>query len=240
MKPGRIWELDALRGLCILGVAAVHFVYDLVDLYGLVRWEYPVWFELLKNWGGTVFFLLSGICVTLGSQSLHRGGIVFTCGMLCTAVTWGMYRLDMADRSMVIWFGALHCLGLCMLIWPVFRKAPRWLTAAVGAVLTAVGMYWQLSHARGDLFWMIPLGVPTHDFVSPDYFPLLPFLGYFLVGAAVGKLLYPQKRSLLPGAQEKWMPVRFLCACGRQSLLIYLLHQPVLMAVCMLINAVSR
>ena len=32
----RIWELDALRGICVLGMVAVHFVYDLVELYALV------------------------------------------------------------------------------------------------------------------------------------------------------------------------------------------------------------
>lgn len=236
MKRPRIWELDALRGLCILAVVAVHFIYDLVDLYGLIRWKYPDWFELLKNWGGTVFFLLSGICVTLGSRSLRRGAIVFFCGMLCTAVTWGMYALGLAGRGMVIWFGALHCLGVCMLLWPIFRPLPRLLTAAVGAALTAVGMYWQLTGAYGRHLWMIPIGLPTVRFVSPDYFPLLPFLGFFLLGAVLGGLLYPGKRSLLPGSHEAWLPVRFLCVCGRQSLLIYLLHQPVLMGLCMLIE----
>ena len=35
----RIWELDAFRGICILGVVFVHFVYDLVELYRIVDWE---------------------------------------------------------------------------------------------------------------------------------------------------------------------------------------------------------
>lgn len=238
MNRQRIWELDALRGLCILAVVAVHFLYDLIDLYALIDWEYPKWFELLKNWGGTVFFLLSGISVTLGSRSVRRGAIVFFCGMICTAATWGMYRLELAGRGMVIWFGALHCLGVCMLLWPIFRKLPRLLTAAAGAVLTLVGMYWQLSGAYGRHLWMIPLGIPTIRFVSPDYFPLLPFLGFFLLGAALGGLLYPEKRSLLPLSHENRLPVRFLRFCGRQSLLIYLLHQPILMGLCMAIEKI--
>lgn len=233
MNSRRIWELDALRGACILAVVAVHLVYDLAELYALIPREYPVWFDLLKNWGGTAFFLLSGVSVTLGSRSLRRGLTVFSCGLICTAVTWGMYRLDLADSSLVIWFGALHCLGVCMLLWPVFRRMPRWLTAILAAGLTVLGMHWQLTAARGSSVWLIPLGLPTGGFSSPDYFPLLPFLGFFLLGAAVGGLLYPKKRSLLPGKHEDWAIVRFLCACGRQSLPIYLLHQPVLMAVCM-------
>ena len=69
----RIWELDALRGLCILGMVAVHFVYDLVELYGLVQWQYPALFSFIKDWGGVLFLVLSGICVTLGRSHIRRG-----------------------------------------------------------------------------------------------------------------------------------------------------------------------
>ena len=37
----RIWELDALRGLCILCMVVIHAVYDMVELYALIDWEYP-------------------------------------------------------------------------------------------------------------------------------------------------------------------------------------------------------
>ena len=39
MKPKRIWELDAFRGLCVLGMVIVHLVFDVVYLYRLVDWE---------------------------------------------------------------------------------------------------------------------------------------------------------------------------------------------------------
>ena len=125
----RIWELDAFRGLCIIGVVIVHFVYDLVELYGIIDWKYPAWFSFIKQWGGILFLLLSGTCATLGSRSVRRGLIVFTCGLVISAVTAGMYWLGMADKGIIIWFGVLHCLGVCMLLWPVFRDAPLWLLA---------------------------------------------------------------------------------------------------------------
>ncbi len=232
----RIWELDALRGLCILAVVAVHLIYDAVDVYGLVRWTYPGWFVLLKNWGGTVFFLLSGVCAALGSRSARRGSLVLLCGMLCTAVTWGGQRLGLLDRSMVIWFGALHCLGVCMLLWTGFRRLPAGLNALASAGLIGLGMHWQLHGLRGSHVLGIPLGLMTPGFSSPDYFPLLPFLGFFLLGAVAGGKLYAKKESLLP---QTWAGhFRFLCFCGRQSLWIYLLHQPVLMLVCMLIACI--
>ena len=57
---------------------------------------------------------------------------------LMTYSTVGMYLLDFADRGSIIYFGVLHCLGVCMLLWPLFRKCPVWLLAALGVILGAL------------------------------------------------------------------------------------------------------
>lgn len=223
----RIWELDALRGICILGMVAVHLIYDLVDLYALVDWDYPAAFVFAQNWGGVLFLLISGICVTLGSRSMRRGLTVFACGMVCTGVTAGMVALDLAGKSMIIWFGILHCLGVCMLLWPVFRKLPAAVLAALGIVLAALGL-WLDASVRVSFPWLVPLGIAFAGFATADYFPLLPNLGFFLLGAALGKTLYKRKMSLLPRVNAQNPALRFLQGCGKHSLWIYLLHQPIL------------
>lgn len=222
----RIWELDALRGVCILGMVIVHFVYDLVELYALVPMAYPAWFAFIKDWGGVLFLLLSGTCATLGSRSTRRGLVVFACGMVCTLVTLGMYLLGFAGKEIIIYFGVLHCLGVCMLLWGGFKKLTTGGLAALGVVLTAAGLW-----LRGRLFsfpWLTVLGFVPEGFVSSDYFPLLPNLGFFLLGAVLGRTVYREKTTLLPKVNEKNPAVRFFTLCGRHSLAIYLLHQPVL------------
>ena len=223
----RIWELDALRGLCVLGMIAVHVTYDLVVLYKLVQWECPQWFAFVQNWGGVLFLLISGICVTLGRHHIRRGLIVFGAGMLCSAVTYGMYHYGFADRGMIIYFGVLHCLGACMILWVLFKKLPWWILIPVGFVLVMLGLDFRdmptLPHP-----WLTPFGLVIHNFKTSDYVPLLPNFGFFLFGAALGKLLYKNKQSLLPKVNEKFLPIRFLTVCGKCSLWIYLLHQPVL------------
>lgn len=228
----RIWELDAFRGLCILGMVVVHFVYDLAELYGLVDWNYPALFTLVRDWGGVLFLLISGICVTLGSRSLRRGTIVFACGMVCTIVTAGMYYFGMADKSIIIYFGVLHCLGICMLLWPLFRKCSVWLLAALGGAMAVLGLCLK-AFVTAPFPWLVPLGVVCPGFATSDYFPLLPNLGFFLLGAVLGRTLYREKRTLLPGVNAQAPVFRFLSACGRQSLWIYLLHQPALFLIFM-------
>lgn len=222
-KP-RIWELDALRGVCILCVIVVHFLFDL-SFFGGLDLTLPAWYVFIQEYGGAIFVVLSGVCVTLGSKSVRRGLIVFACGMLITAVTYGMYRLGMSGADVVVKFGVLHLLGVCMLVYPAFKKLPPAALALLGLAIAITGYA-----IRGIIVpqrWLFPLGLTYEGFTSSDYFPLFPQLGYFLIGAAIGKTAYREKRTLLPGAFQKTGIARFFCWCGRQSLFIYLLHQPI-------------
>ena len=220
MKQARIWELDALRGLCILGMVAVHLVFDLQIPTGKA-------FAFVQNWGGVQFFLLSGLCATLGSRPVRRGAMGLGAGLLCTAVTLAGRALGMLPDYMVIRFGVLHCLGACMLLWPVFRKLPVWLLAALGTGFGVLGIYLtQCVMVEFPGFAWLGLLYPSYS--SADYFPLLPYLGFFLLGAVLGRLLYAKKKSLLPQWETIWV-FRALRWCGRHSLILYLLHQPLLM-----------
>lgn len=220
MKQARIWELDALRGLCILGMVAVHLVFDLQIPTGKA-------FAFVQNWGGVLFFLLSGLCATLGSRPVRRGAMVLGAGLVCTAVTLAGRALGMLPEYMVIRFGVLHCLGACMLLWPVFRKLPVWLLAVLGAGLAVLGIY-LTKCVMVEFSGFAWLGLLYPSYSSADYFPLLPYLGFFLLGAVLGRLLYAKKESLLPQWETIWV-FRALRWCGRHSLILYLLHQPLLM-----------
>lgn len=222
----RIWELDALRGLALLGMMGIHFVYDLVDLFGVWNWQQPAWYLFFKNNYGAVFFLISGISVTLGSHPVKRGAQVFLCGFLCTGVTLGMYLLGFAGKGIIIYIGVLQCLGLCMMLWPLFRRCPDWALTALGLAMTIAGWYLR---TQAFPFWLLtPLGFAPYGFTSSDYFPLLPNFGYFLLGTVVGKGVYAGRKSLFP---RETPPLGLFRWLGRHSLMIYLLHQPVLAAI---------
>ena len=197
----------------------VHLVYDLTELYPVLRWEYPPFFLILKDGGSIAFFLISGIAATLGRCHLRRGLLVLGCGALVSAA------MDLTG-AMSIRFGVLHCLGSCMLLWEVFRKCDVRLLAVWGISAILLGICLDSLTVAAD--WLYPLGLTAPDFQSADYFPLLPYLGYFLLGACLGKKLYPQCRSLFTKTDFSKPFPRFFCLCGRHSLIIYLIHQPVL------------
>lgn len=230
---GRIWEIDVLRGLCIPGMILIHLIYDVVDLYGFVNWPYPAWYSLLKNNYGMLFVLLSGISVTLGRRCVRRGVTVLLWGMVITAVTLGMYRIGMAGRGVIVYFGVLHCLGMCMILWYWLRKLPNWALAGLAAGLIAAG--WWLRTQCFDSVAFVMLGLQFPGFMTADYFPLMPNLGYFLAGSVVGRTLYREKKSLLPGCDARSTVLRGLGTMGRHSLCIYLVHQPILALMCQVV-----
>lgn len=231
----RIWELDAFRGICILGMVIVHLMYDLTTLYRILDWQYPAWFALLQRWGGVLFLLISGISATLGRRSVRRGLIVLLAGAAVTAVTYCMYKFFSFTKDIIIYFGVLQCLGTCMIAWWAFKRLPTWVLAVIGLVMVAAGLYLD-TVILVDHPWLVPLGFTYPNFASSDYFPLLPNLGFFLLGTVLGRTLYGKKQSLLPQVSENNVLVRALCFCGKQSLWIYLLHQPVLTGICMLLQ----
>ena len=195
----------------------LHFIYDLSELYRFVP---PVWgiLSLLQSYGGTVFFLISGICVTLGRKFLRRGIVVLGCGLLVSAVS--------GFAGIPIRFGVLHALGVCMLLWQFFKAASAKLLLFTGLGAVVLGFVFEEFTVSSPLFY--PLGLTASGFESADFFPLFPYLGYFLLGARLGQILYPRRRSLLGNHEFSGAVSRFFSFCGRHSLLLYLIHQPLL------------
>ena len=228
----RIWELDALRGILMIAVIFFHLIYDLVFLFGVMELASPLVQKLYRwgnNWGGAPFLFLSGLSATIGSHPARRGLWVLGGGMIISLVTTAMYLLGFTDKGIIIYFGVLHCIGCCMILWPLLRKSPAPLLLGLGLVLIVLGLYIR-RYVRVDFPWLLALGFLPRGFVSSDYFPLLPNFGYFLVGTFLGKAFYKDKVSLLPNINEKNPIIRFFSFFGKNSLLIYLLHQPILTA----------
>lgn len=220
----RIFELDALRGFCLIGMLAVHFCMDL-QAFSVIK-SLSDFFWFIADWGGILFIVLSGICVTLGHHPIRRGMFVLTAGMICTAVTVIMVYFGF-DESVIIRFGILHLLGCCMLLSPLLNRLPKWFLPFLALLLIITGGIvadWRPE----NIHFLFPLGIRTPGFSSADYFPLLPNLGWFTVGIFLGKTLYAKKETLLPSFPASTFLIRFLCWCGRHSLWIYLLHQPIL------------
>jgi len=231
LKQGRIFEIDALRGICIIGMVIVHLLMNYFDFYQSKA--YPDFLRFFFDWGGIIFVVLSGIAVTLGHHPIKRGLLVFGAGMLCTLVTYGMNELDIP--MLVIRFGILHCLGVCMILSPKLLQTPKTVLLALGSCIVILGYWFEEMYIQSRCLY--PLGLRYPGFSSGDYFPLAPHLGWFILGIVMGKLIYQKRSSIFGKCKGNFFPVNFLCWCGQHSLWIYLLHQPIMYGIFYLLQA---
>lgn len=221
ISKNRIVELDAARGIAVLCMVMIH-VFSIGGKFGGMELVWHPFFRFVKQYGGAFFVVISGICVTLGEKNLKRGLAVLSCGMILTGLTVWLYLSGQEDEHILIQWGVLHCLGTCMLLWSLFRKLPIGLRAALGAAMVAAGYWLRLQvHVRNP--WLFPLGLRTWDFTTFDYFPLLPHFGWFLLGSCLGNLVYKDRKPLFPSLKPG-----VFAFCGRHSLAIYMIHQPLL------------
>ena len=233
----RIWEIDFLRGVAIILVIGYHLLYDIGDYVGIPRflgWSTDlstVAWKIAQHFFAGLFVLLSGTSSTLTRNNIRRGLRLMAVALALTLATYLIaVWFHLFDPSDTIVFGILHCLAVSMLLYgAVFKNVSAAANALCGAIV--IGLAALLPILKEGLLirsdWLIPLGLPSPSFSSLDYFPLVPWFGVFLIGAALGKTVYASKRSLLP-----WrLPQTFVNFAGRHSLLIYIVHQPLIMGV---------
>ena len=223
-KKKRIWELDVIRGIAIIGVVFIHVVYDLNYVFG-VHVDFGPVFDFVQVYGSLIFIILSGICITLGRHHIKRGLIVFGGGVAVSLVTVVMAELKLIHSNSVIHFGVLSLLGLSMILYIPFKKVNKYFVLFFGVVFVVMGLIFNSVKVENP--YLFPLGLTTKYYSSGDYFPIFPNFGYFLIGSFLGRTVYKNKKTLLPFISDRNIVVRFFSFLGRQSLWIYLAHQPV-------------
>ena len=73
-----------------------------------------------------------------------------------------------------------------------------------------------------------PLGIHPASFWSVDYEPLFPWMGCVLIGMGLGEYLYHDGLRQFVVPDIPGIIVQPLAFLGRHSLLIYLIHQPII------------
>jgi len=241
----RFWEIDFLRGIAIVLMIVYHLVFDL-NYFGLYTTNLdspPVLLFLYPI--GTTFLLLVGISLTVSYSRAHkklskrqlrlkffkRGTGVFGLGLIITLVTW------VYPHNGFIVFGVLHCIGLSILLaYPLIRF--RNLPLILGVLFIILGVFLRITVVV-DFPWLLWLGFVPSYFFTLDYFPLLPWFGVVLIGIFLGNSLYQNnKRKFLLKDHSQFIVNRVVCFLGRHSLIIYLLHQLIIVGLLYLFHLV--
>ena len=219
--------LDAWRSLAVVLMVVYHFLYDLA-LFGVITWRqlFCTPLNVMQKFICCSFILLAGASARFSRSSLRHGLIVLASGVVV--------EIGAMVGGQTIRFGVLMLLGWSMVIWHFWgkylQKLPGWLLAAGSLCLYFLTDWWT-GGVSVSVAWLYPLGFPGPGFSSADYFPLLPWLFLFLAGTSLGGWCLGHRDSPLLTAP---LP-KALTFPGRNSLIIYLLHQPVLYGLSFLI-----
>lgn len=235
--------LDEIRGITLCSMILYHAVWDLVYMFGRDWAWYQSDFAYI--WQQSIcwsFILLSGFCFSLGKKKWKRGMVVFLAGVVISLVT------EIFMPANRIRFGVLTLLGSSMLIMAAVESLQSRQSKTKICILLSFLMFALTKRINygylgfGDVKIMdLPtglyemgdfgtfLGFTESTFYSTDYFSLMPWFFLFLTGYFLHKWFEKKEwlRGLgeLPSLGKWWRPL------GKHSLLIYMLHQPVIYGV---------
>ena len=198
---GRYALLDELRGLDLVSMMLYHACWDMMFLFGI----WMDWYAGMPGrlWQQTIcwVFILLSGFCAPFGRHMLRRGVTV---FAAGALVTAVTLVFMPGERVI--FGVLTFLGTAMLLTGVLEPLLKKVMPAT-TVLHFFGFY-------------------PDWFDSADYFGLLPWLflfwaGYYLHKAVGRRRMEPLRRPVCPALG--WM--------GRHSLLLYLLHQPVIYGV---------
>ena len=221
----RIRAIDAIRGAAICMMIVYHAAFDL-NWFHIISADFnhdPFWLGF-RDLIVSSFLLMVGVSLVLAHRAAisprrfwRRIALVGACAMLVTAGSYVVFP------KTFITFGILHCIVVSSILgWPLVRF-PR-AALIVGIVVIVVGI--AIGVPLFDLPWLNWIGLMTHRPATEDYVPLLPWFGVVLVGISIGWWLLERRMQALRQASRA--SPEWLTWLGRHSLLVYMVHQPIM------------
>ncbi len=228
----RVYILDVLRGISVIAMI-IHHSYVLLHFVKGTTFNFfhSGLFDVLQLIFVSIFLLISGICTNYSKNVVKRGSVVFAAAVVVTAVT-AVLLPAFGVNGLEIYFGILHMFGISMLLYAVLRplldRCNGTLILILCLMLFSIQLVWmdQMPFFESPYNITMIFGFPSRSFYSADYYPLLPYFFLFVAGAMIGR---PVKQGRFPHwFYEFRLPA--LEFVGRHSLVIYLLHQPIVFA----------
>ncbi|MDX1824718.1 MAG: heparan-alpha-glucosaminide N-acetyltransferase [Thiohalomonadales bacterium] len=224
----RFQLIDIFRGVAIVLMVLYHFCYDL-EYFSLASFDFshdPFWLGL-RTLIVSLFLGLVGVSLVLANENglnprryFKRLGMLVLFALAITVTSYFMFP----GRTIV--FGILHFIafasvaGLLFVSWPLTS-----LVIGIGLI----GLNLVFEHRFFDQPAMHWIGLMTHRPATEDYVPVIPWFGVVLIGIFLGHyLLRISSLQFIRRYHTNRLPGRGLALAGRHSLLIYMLHQPIL------------
>lgn len=223
-SKNRITELDFFRGIALLLMVYFHLIWSMNQLYG-----YHVFFSSWINFyigkiSAILFILISGIVFSFGKFSWKRFLLLTAIALSISGVTY------FYNKEYFIVFGIIHFFALSSLLAPVFKNNNKYFLILLW-IWVIIAWSW-IGNIQVQSVYLFFLWAVSKWFQSVDFYPLIPRFGVYLLWIGISKIFYAKKKNLF------WniFNIRSINFVGRNTLLIYLIHQPIIILVLYIIN----
>lgn len=229
LSSSRRPRLDVLRGLAIVAMIAYHFTWDLGFL-GFIKLNIAQveWGMNIARGIAASFLTLVGLSLALShacgfdfGQFWRRLVLIAGAAALVTLGSW----FFMPDAF--IFMGVLHCIALTSALAVLFLRVP--LMGVLAAAALAFTLPLLVTLKPWPFGWI--LGLAAYPPRTNDYVPLFPWFGFVLTGLAIGRIFARSTAGLFSPQPLAGFVAKKLAFAGRHGLLIYLVHQPLLIGV---------
>lgn len=236
IKNVRLVELDVFRGWAVILMLIFHLCYDLnyfgyihIDIYQGNFWIY------FRNTIVAIFLVSMGISLSLAHTPYikwhkikQRILILLGASLLVSVATYFVFP------SAWVYFGILHFILFATVLGLFFLPYPRLsfivsILIYITYTLEYIHMHWLWDFVDENI-----IKLPLHPVDSVGLMSWFPFV---LIGMPM--MSYGYHKTLLQNSYFKpsFKHNQALALLGRHSLLIYLIHQPILFGFLMLLDA---
>ncbi|MFA5332995.1 MAG: heparan-alpha-glucosaminide N-acetyltransferase [Candidatus Nanoarchaeia archaeon] len=212
----RFWELDFFRGAAVIMMIIFHFLFYL-DYFGFMKLSlYSGFIGKFQMTIPLIFLTVSGISSSIqarvfGKKSvLIRGFNIFGLALLITIATFLLFPHDF------VFFGILHCIGACIIL--SYFISNKKLALIFGIAILFISEF--INNYAVNFKYLSILGFNYANLSTFDYYPLIPWLGVFLIGTYLGSEFYKNRKA----KKMKNGIINSVCFMGKHSLKIYFIH----------------
>lgn len=242
-SKGRVDFFDTVRGISVVSMILFHFTYDLFFISHIkLTWFTPL---VMQIWVPSIsypFIFIAGCMCAFSKNSFKRAGVYGLVALAIFAAT------TFASIDTPINFGIFFCMASCTFVEALISRyfiKPKGFVAAVILLFVFIicipitsgdigigSLIFSLPKELYETPYLAWAGFPSPSFSSGDYYPLLPYLFLFLSGASLNRQL---KEKGYPDCIKKFS-LPLVTEMGKHSLLIYILHQPILLLIALFVS----
>ncbi len=232
-----------IRGLALFLMLLQHLIFDLRFFFHLPILGFTdsiVFLDVLRPVVLVFFLICSGI-----SMRFSRNNFFHAFKLLLAASLISIFTI-LVDRyfnlGIAVYFNILHLLALAIFIQALiehffltklsdkgrlaFFLVELFIVSLISSIISGVRLGFDFN------YFYLAFGLYINDLpYMGDYLPFFPWSIFFVIAILFAEIFYHNNKSLLSDASKNQLlknkSCRLFLLLGRNSLLIYLLHQPI-------------